>query len=158
MDGRVLRSQAPRIVEGPAQEGSRNNKGNGMNYLKDYTDKELKDAFDRAGAFWAFSNEQLAEVSKPGVEYVGLGAGLVCPKGAAAQLLADIDVITAAGREADLAENGREKVIIRELDNHECFYLSDPEDAFYALRPYGISREEVCAVFRKESSRRESNG
>ena len=116
-----------------------------MKYLREYTEEATSKALDKAGAFFAFSNEQAAEKVKPGVKYGSLGAGLICPVDTAKQLTIDLDNAITAGIAADLAENGRKGVIHRELGNHEYSYNQDPEDTIGALACYGITADEVLA-------------
>lgn len=51
-----------------------------MKYLSHYLEEAQTKAFEKAGAFFAFSNSQFDEKKKDGVKYVDMGAGLICPK------------------------------------------------------------------------------
>lgn len=115
--------------------------------LSNYTQEKQTALFESTGAFFAFSNEQLAEKKKEGVTYVSLGAGLIAPKSNAKALIEGLEKITSEGIKQDLEENGKEKIIDRELANYECYYTDDPSDCIEALEPYGITREEVLARF-----------
>ena len=118
-----------------------------MSNLNDYTQEAITQAFDKAGAFFAFSNEQFAEKQKEGVKYVSMGAGLIAPKEHAEQLAKDIEIITKKGIELDLQENGKESIIKRELANYECYYTGGIDDCVDALSDYDITREEIYKVF-----------
>ena len=121
-----------------------------MKYLSHYTDAPLTAALDNAGAFYAFGNDQFEERRKPGIKYVDMGMGLICPKENADQLFKDMQTAIANGIRADIEENGKEKIIIRELYNHECFYTGSIEDAIDKLKAYGIEEPEIMAAYRKE--------
>jgi hypothetical protein len=119
-----------------------------MKYLSNYIQEKQTKLFDEIGAFFAFSKEQFDEQKKEGVVYIGLRMGLLCPKGKVKKLFDGIDMISEQGRAEDLAENGRENVIKRELENYECYYVCDPSEAIEALEPYGITKSEVVQVYR----------
>lgn len=118
-----------------------------MKYLQDYMEEAQTKAFDKAGAFFAYSNKQYEEQKQPGIRYVSMGLGLICPKETSATLMDELAAIAKQGIKDDLAENGKEGVIKRELANHECFYTGDPSGAIEALEGYGISDEDIIAVF-----------
>ncbi len=120
-----------------------------MKYLSDYIGAAQSELFDRMGIFFAFSNEQLAEKQKDGIEYVSLGMGMICPKDNTKQFLQEHNSIVDTGMKQDLAENSREGVILRELENHECFYTGDYMDCFPVLDGYGITEDEIKAVYNK---------
>lgn len=120
-----------------------------MNTLNDYTQDAVSAALDKAGAFFAFSNEQFAEKEKEGVEYVSLGAGMICPKENAKTLILEINSVHKEGVKRDLEENGKEAIIKRELANYECYYTGEIEDCVDALKDYSITEEEIYEVFVK---------
>ena len=51
-----------------------------MKYLINYIEEAQTKAFEKAGAFFAFSDKQFEEQKKEGVRYSYMGAGLICPK------------------------------------------------------------------------------
>ena len=120
-----------------------------MRYLSHYTEAKQTELFEKMGAFFAFSNSQFNAKRKEGVEYVSITSGLIVPKANAAELVAGLKDITKQGIAQDLAENGREGVIKRELNNHECFYTGSIEDCVEALEQYGIGADEIKAVYSK---------
>jgi len=121
-----------------------------MKYLSDYTELAQTELFERLGIFFAFSNKQFDEGKKEGVKYCSLGAGTICPAGKVKEFLDSIDLIVKAGIQRDLAENGREGVILRELANHECYYTGDISDCVDKLEDYGITADEIRPVFNRE--------
>jgi hypothetical protein len=83
------------------------------------------------------------------VEYVCVSSGLIVPKENAKALLTGLNDISAKGIAQDLAENGREAIIRRELSNHECYYVGSVTECVQALELYGITHDEIYAVYRK---------
>ncbi|NOH36598.1 DUF7659 family protein, partial [Vibrio chagasii] len=114
-----------------------------MKYLSHYIQNKQTQAFDEAGAFFAFSNQQLDESKKEGVKYASLGMGLICPVDNAKQLMTRLDSIVQEGIAEDIKENGKKAIIRRELFNHECFYTNDICDCVEKLEGYGISYDEI---------------
>ena len=124
-----------------------------MKYLTDYTKESHHVALEKAGAFFAFSTEQYRAVARPGVKYGDCGGGLICPVDTAKQLFKDLKASRDAGIAADKAENGKTAIILRELNNHECFYTWDIEPVKEALADYGYTPEEIKEAFTKEAQR-----
>ncbi|EDK30745.1 hypothetical protein VSWAT3_25719 [Vibrionales bacterium SWAT-3] len=118
-----------------------------MKYLSHYIQDKQTQAFNEAGAFFAFSTKQFDEAKKEGVKYASLGMGLICPVDNAKQLMTSLDSIAQEGIAEDIEENGKKSIIRRELFNHECFYTNDICDCVEKLEGYGISYDEVYEVF-----------
>jgi len=116
-----------------------------MKYLSHYTEERQTALFAETGAFFAFSEKKLNEQKKDGVKYVSLGFGMICPKSTADKLFAGLDQITKEAIQQDLAKNGKQGVIRRELGNHEYCITHDITDTERALSGYGITREEIKA-------------
>ena len=108
-------------------------------------DARISEILHRHGAFFAFSQRQFEERQVRGVKYAHCGAGMICPESAADQLQAEIRAAIDAYHTADLAENGKVKIIWRELANHEAQITHDITSTVEALQGYGITREEVKA-------------
>jgi hypothetical protein len=121
-----------------------------MKYLTDYIRESQSKAMEQFGAFFAFTNAQLEEKRVAGVEYCAMGGGLIAPVGNADALYQELNRVIAKGREIDMEENGRRKIIERELMNHECYYTGDLHPCIDSLVPYGITEEEIRVVFKEE--------
>ena len=121
-----------------------------MKYLSNYIEEPQTAAFAKHGAFFAFSDKQLSESRKEGVEYVSMGMGLICPKINAKELDEDLRKILIEGIAQDVKENGIDNIIERELSNHEAWYTGNLDDTLEALSCYGelIVPEMVAAVYR----------
>lgn len=118
-----------------------------MKYLSHYIQDKQTQAFNEAGAFFAFSNQQFDEAKKEGVKYASLGMGLICPVDNAKQLMIRLDSIAQEGIAEDIKENGKKAIIRRELFNHECFYTNDICDCVEKLEGYGITYDEIYELF-----------
>ncbi|HBB9944267.1 hypothetical protein JHS95_23485 [Vibrio parahaemolyticus] len=118
-----------------------------MKYLSDYTQQPQTALFDELGAFFAFSNKQFDEAKKEGIEYVSLGMGMIVPKNNAKKLVERLEEIQKEGIKQDIAENGKEAIIRRELFNHECFYTGDICDCVEKLDEYGYSYDDIYQVY-----------
>jgi hypothetical protein len=119
-----------------------------MRYLSDYTEQPISDLLTKYNGFFAFSIKQLEEAKKEGIKYVNRGAGLFHEAGKSEEFDAELVKINADAIKQDLADNGREKIIERELGNYEAYYTGETEDTEEALKDYGITREEIVKVFR----------
>lgn len=122
-----------------------------MKYLSEYVAEGQTKAFDRAGAFFAFSDEQFNKSKKEGVVYTHLMAGLICPKDKADALLLELASVHKAGVEQDIAENGIEGIVKRELNNHEAYYTGDISSTVEALEMYDISTEDIRRIFHNKN-------
>ncbi|ENM5730721.1 hypothetical protein CW613_002332 [Vibrio mimicus] len=118
-----------------------------MKYLSDYINDKQTQAFNAAGAFFAFSNKQFDEAKKEGVKYCHIAAGLICPVANAKTLVNQLAVIQQEGITQDIRENGKAAIIRRELFNHECFYTNDICDCVEKLEDYGYTYDDIYEEF-----------
>lgn len=118
-----------------------------MKYLTNYIEDAQTAAFDKAGAFFAFSNDQFEKGKKDGVVYASLGSGLICPKGKGAALMDSLDNIYKEGVAQDIKENGIKAIIKRELFNHECFYTGEIDQCVDKLADYPTTEQEIRTIF-----------
>lgn len=118
-----------------------------MKYLSYYTQQPQTALFDELGAFVDFSNEQFDAAKKKGIEYVSLGMGMIVPKNNAKKLIERLEEIQKEGIKQDIAENGKEAIIRRELFNHEFFYTGDICDCVEKLEDYGYSYDDIYQVY-----------
>ena len=124
-----------------------------MKYLSHYMNSGQSALFKEKKVFFAFSQKQLNEgIEKhnlKGIKLINLGQGMFCPRVSAKAVLKALDCIYKLAIEQDLKENGKEKVILRELYNHECFYTGDITDCIEKLSDYPITEEEIKNVYLK---------
>ena len=114
-----------------------------MKYLSHYMEDAQTKAFNDAGAFFAFSQEQMSKKRIKCQVYVSLGAGLYAPKSNADSLVTVLDNIYKDSIKQDIAENGIKNIIDRELANYETQITGDLSDTFDALKPYGITLSQI---------------
>ena len=120
-----------------------------MKYLTDYIKDATSVAMEKYGAFFAFSASQFNEKRVEGVVYVQDGSGMIAPKENFKALVEELNKIHEDGIKQDIEEKGIEAIIKRELNNYECYYSGQIEDAVDALDGYGISNEQILNVFRR---------
>lgn len=117
--------------------------------VKEIEQKKYTELNDKCGLFWAFSNEQFDEGKKKNPttgKYTSIGAGGYLPSenyqkwaDGMKQIELTIKTITKDATE----------VILYELNNYECFYTGDIEDALPRLHDLGYTKEEVKKVYHK---------
>ena len=118
-----------------------------MKYLSDIIKNAQTKCFEKHGVFFAFSSEQFNKGKVEGVKYAQLGAGTLCPCDNAKSFVKEHSDIIDLGIAFDLKAHGKQRVIQRELNNHECSYTGDPEPCIDALSDYPITPKEIMHVF-----------
>jgi len=120
-----------------------------MKSLSTYIEDKINLLFTKYNAFFAFSKEQFEKQKKENIEYVSRGAGLYHEAGKSKEFDVDYQLAIKEAIEQDLKENGREAIIERELQNYECYYTYDINEAVIKLSDYDITYDEVRAIFNK---------
>lgn len=120
-----------------------------MKYLSDYMQEAQTELFNQVGSFFAYNPSQYNEEAKEGVTYSNVGHGMFCPAENVETLINGLQDIYTKAISQDIAENGKEKIIEREIGNHECLYTYDLTDARVALSDYGFSEEDIQSSFKK---------
>ena len=120
-----------------------------MKDLSDYIEEAQTKLFDELGIFFAFSTKQFDEAKKPGVTYVSLGHGTICPKENVDAFLDRHDSIVQEGIAQDIKENGIKAIIHRELANHEAQISGDITDTVNKLKGYDITPEQVQGEYKE---------
>lgn len=122
-----------------------------MKYLriKQEEQKRLEKLSEDVGLFWAFSNEQFEEGKKKhpvseGERYTSLGAGGFLPS---KNVQKWVDGMKAVEKWVKDAKKDAKEVILYELNNYECFYTGDIEDALPRLHDLGYTTEEIKKVY-----------
>lgn len=117
--------------------------------------EKLGELSHQVGLFWAFSNEQFKEGAessplKEGEKYVSIGAGGYMPKGNVDRWITGMRDIE-AWKKAEVKKNKSEQeaTILYELNNYECFYTGDIEDALPVLKDLGFTEKQVKTVYHK---------
>lgn len=107
-----------------------------MKYLSDYQEEKQTELFNKTGSFFAFGQKQFDEKKQPGVDYVHLFGGLICPKENAKQLADGLNSIYEEAKREDFAENGNIKIIEREYFNHEIQISMDKQELVDLMQGY----------------------
>ena len=114
-------------------------------------EKKQSVLFSETGTFFAFSNKQYKEKAKKDVAYVSLGSGMITPKDNANKVIEQLHKIYKDAVKEDIKENGKDTIILRELENHECFYVGNIEDAVEKLKDYPITEDEIKFIYQNEN-------
>ena len=123
-----------------------------MKYLSDYMEKKQSDLFKKTGTFFAFSNKRFKEKADKKIEYVSLGSGMITPKVNANEVIEQLHKIYKDSIKKDIKENGKDAVILRELHNHEAFYVGNIEDTIEKLKDYPITEDDINNIYSKNYS------
>jgi len=118
-------------------------------YSRELESKKVDDLNTECHVFWAFNQDQLTEGMKKnpienGDKFVSMGAGGFLPKSCVNKWIAGMKAITKWTKES---KKNDKQVITYELNNYECFYQGDIEDAMPRLSELGYTREQVKKVF-----------
>ncbi|MBL4761488.1 MAG: hypothetical protein JKY93_02170 [Gammaproteobacteria bacterium] len=114
-----------------------------MNYLSNYIEDSQTELFNQVDAFFAYSPKQFNEAKTEGVTYVSLDSGLIVKKDNVQLLLDGLDQIHQKGITQDIAENGINAIIRRELYNHEAFYTGNIASTAESLEGYGCTKKQI---------------
>jgi len=126
-----------------------------MIYLSEIMEDKQTALFKAEKVFFAFSSEQLTEGKKKhnladDVKLVNMGAGLICPKENADRVAEGLENIYRTSILEDIKLHTLDKIILRELENHECFYTGDVTDCIEKLKDYpNISKEKIVKIYNK---------
>jgi len=120
-----------------------------MKYLSDYMEEKQTALFKKTGTFFAFSQKQFEEGRKDNVKYVNLGQGMLTEKPFVEEVINGLDKIYKDSIKQDFKENGRDGIILRELLNHEAFYVGNIEDTVHKLEDYPITEDDISYIYQK---------
>jgi hypothetical protein len=95
------------------------------------------------GAFFAFGNEQFNTCADQPVAYSNLGGGLYCPSCNIDSLQAQLKNSYNFKIKFELENNTLKDIIWDSLANYECQITGDYSDACEALKPYGITEDDI---------------
>ena len=128
-----------------------------MLYLSEIMENRQTELFNKKQVFFAFGNDQFKEgMEKHKIpketKMVKMGAGMFCPSENAKDVINQMDNIYKESIKEDMKQ-GKDKVILRELSNHECFWTGDITDCVEKLSDYPIKEDEIIKVYRKNYSK-----
>ncbi len=104
-----------------------------MKYLSEYMEEAQTKLFAETGSFFAIGTDQFEKQQVPGINYVSMGYGLICPEENADKLSKGLKEIATNAVIQDMADHGAEKIIEREYFNHETQISCDRDAAIAAL-------------------------
>ena len=119
--------------------------------LKKAKDEAISKAIKDHKVFFAFSNEQFEESKtelQPNEKYVRLQGGGFIPELQFNSFIKEMVKVQDNFKKAVEENNLKEKHIIYELQNYECFYTMDPTEAINTLSDF-YSEKEILEVFSK---------
>ena len=120
-----------------------------MKYLSDYMEEKQTALFKKTGTFFAFSKKQYKEQADKSKTYVFMGSGMYTEKEFANQQIEEHYKIYKDSIKQDLKENGKDGIILRELLNHEAFYVNNIEDTIHKLEDYPITEDDISYIYQK---------
>ena len=106
-------------------------------------DAKINELLTKNGAFFAFTEQQYNDEALPGVEYKRLYAGMLCPSDNVTTVMNGLDNLSAEKIHWELANNTVKAMIWDALANYECQISGDYNDAYEALKPYGITDDDI---------------
>jgi len=129
-----------------------------MKYLSDYITEAQSELFKELGVFFAFGREQFDKgveknkhLKPEGTKWTDMGAGMFLPSVNREKFLDRHNEIVQAGIKSDLTENGKDKVLQRELGNHEIGYSNqrwNDENFLSSIACYGFTEEEIIKGYK----------
>ena len=108
-------------------------------------DTEINELLTKNGAFFAFSAQQYNAEALPGVEYKRLYAGMLCPSNNVKTVMNGLDSLSDEKIQYELSNNTIKVIIWDALADYECQISGDYDDAYEALKPYGITEDQIKA-------------
>ena len=123
--------------------------------LTKITEDKFSKLFKDNGAFFAFGQKQFEEKKQPGIDYVTLASGLICPKENALKVIEEFDKIHTEGVKEQVSLFGAERIIEYEYFNHETQISGDTDEVKGVLSshieifPELFTEELMESVFRK---------
>ena len=106
-------------------------------------DNEQEKILDDNGAFFAFSNDQFNACANQSINYKSLGGGLYCPESNIDGLALQLKDSHTFKINWELSNNTLKDIIWYQLANHETQISGDYSDAYEALKPYGITEDDI---------------
>tara|TARA_Y100001963_G_scaffold109112_1_gene150796 strand:- start:191 stop:592 length:402 start_codon:yes stop_codon:yes gene_type:complete len=128
-----------------------------MKYLSEIMEEKQTELFNKYNVFFAFNDEQFKEgLNKYNLtkddKITNMKNGVFCPSKHVKDFINDHYNHYKNSIKEDMKQ-GKDKVILRELSNHECFYTGDISDCVSTLKDYPIKRGEIIKVYRKNYSK-----
>lgn len=104
---------------------------------------KINDLLIANGAFFAFTEQQYNDEALQGVEYKRLYAGMLCPSDNVKTVMNGLNSLSDEKIQYELSNNSLKTIIWDSLANYECQISGDYSDAYEALKPYGITADDI---------------
>ena len=112
-----------------------------MNHFN--TDLKINELLTKNSAFFAFTEQQYNAEALPGVEYKRLYAGMLCPSNNVKTVMNGLDSLSDEKIQYELTNNTLKTIIWDSLANYESQISGDYSEACEALKPYGITKDQI---------------
>jgi hypothetical protein len=118
-------------------------------YTREAEAKKYEELLSNCRVFWAFNDKQLqegkAEKLEKGEHYTSFGSGGFVPVSELNNFKKGMKEIAKWAKESK--KNDKE-VILYELNNYECFYTGDINEAMERLAGLGYTKSQVLKVYK----------
>jgi len=116
---------------------------------------KINEVFEKNKVFFAFSELQMAEglgkINEKREKLASIGGGGFLPKENIKSYL-DQMMNLVEWFHCEVKKLDANKVIRYELNNYECYYTRDVGDAMEVLKNYGLTRDQVLAVYHNKNA------
>jgi hypothetical protein len=120
-----------------------------MKYLQDYVLLNKSKIFSKHDAFIAFDTTEFNQRKKSGVKYAVWEDSVFVPEVNAEVFIEEIFKNHYDAIKQDIAENGKERIICRELANYEYQVSLDIQSVIQALSGYGFTTDDIIKESKK---------
>ena len=120
--------------------------------IKNEQQNKLTEIFKQRQMFFAFSNEQFEKnkcALKDGDKYTSFGSGGFLPNSELTAFKKDMQELDQWFKDEIKNNDLRKKLILDELNNHECFYTGDI-NVVVGILSEKYSYEEIYKVYKEE--------
>lgn len=116
--------------------------------------EKLTELSNEVGLFWAFNDKQFKEGIKkyPAKKYASIGMGGFVPKENVDKFLQGMKELSKWFKKEVKNIKDKEKAILYELNNYECFYTNDIEPVIEVLEGL-YTKQEIIEVYKNKTKR-----
>lgn len=118
-----------------------------MQSLGYYMNVAQHDLYKSLGAIFAPTQELFEKNRTENVEYRALASGMYVPVANALSVYESFETILNNAIAMDIAANGKEAIIRRELLSQHCFFDGEVARGINALACYKFPREDIVSVY-----------
>lgn len=117
-----------------------------------YTEKQFD--FSAYGAFFAIGKQQFIDALawRNPEDFIDCWSWLFAPKETAQEMMDAFDAHNESERLRRLQEVWLKNIILYELNNYECYYTWEIDNALPILESYGATPDQVWALFKNKNT------